>query len=86
MRHVVIVSGCKLALTQAQYEAMVDIIRDAEIMEDKHVGKGKGSHGYDNTYLSAIHVKPLHDWFSSNPMPDDFVDAVKLTLKLIESN
>ena len=86
MRHIVTVSGFKLALTQAQYEAMVDIIRDAEVLEDKHVGKGKGTHGYDDTYILSVHTRPLHDWFSSNPMPDDYVDALKLAMKMIEAN
>jgi hypothetical protein len=86
MRHIVTVSGTKIALTSAQYEAMVDILRDAEVLEDKHVGKGKGTHGYDNTYIMAIHTKPLHDWLTSQPMPDDYVGAIKLAVKLLESN
>ena len=86
MRHIVTVSGIKLALTQAQYEAMVDILRDAEVLADKHVGKNKGTHGYDNTYILSVHSQPMHDWFSSNPMPDDYVDALKLAAKMLESN
>jgi hypothetical protein len=65
---------------------MVDILRDAETFEDKHVGKGKGTHGYDNTYITAVHIKPLHDWFTASPMPDDYVDALKLTMKMLEDN
>lgn len=86
MRHIVTVSGTKLALTAAQYEAMVDILCDAETLEDKHVGKDKGTHGYDNTYITTIHTKPLHDWLSSQPMPDDYADALKLAMKMLEAN
>jgi len=46
------------------------------------VGAKKGSQGYDNAYVPTVERKPTHEWLQAAVMPDDFVDAVKLTMKL----
>ena len=82
MRYQVTVSGKTILLTQHQLEILMTAVQDAEQIGEHHVGTGKGSQGYQKSYIPTIEAKQPHEWLSVFVVADDFVDAVKLTMKL----
>jgi hypothetical protein len=84
MRYQVIVSGKNLLLTQHQLEILMTAVQDAEQIGELPVGTGKGSQGYQKSYIPSIEVKQPHDWLTVTIVADDFVDASKLTMKLVK--
>jgi hypothetical protein len=82
MRYLVNLSSKTVALTQQQLEDLMTAVRDADLMDQKHVGNGKGSQGYNNAYMPTIESKQTHEWLQVAVMPDDFIEAIKLTMKL----
>lgn len=83
MRYLVSMSNDrKLLLTAQQLELFVSAIDGVEMLVDKHVGGGHGTHGYQNSYVHAIETRRTVDWLTVNPVADDFVDAIKLAAKL----
>jgi hypothetical protein len=82
MKYLINVSGKNLALTEHQLAVLLTAVQDADLMDQKHVGKNKGSQGYDNAYVPTIECKQTHEWLQVAVMPDDFVDAIKLSMKL----
>lgn len=82
MRYKVTVSGVALILTQHQLEILMTAVQDAEQLGEKHVGTGKGSQGYNNSYVPTLEAKQPHDWLTVSIVADDFVDATKLAMKL----
>jgi hypothetical protein len=82
MRYLVNISGKNLAMTESQLAVLLTAVQDADLMDQKHVGAKKGSQGYDNAYVPTVECKQTHEWLQVAVMPDDFVDAIKLTMKL----
>jgi hypothetical protein len=82
MRYQINVSGKNLALTEPQLSLLMTAVQDADLIDQKHVGAGKGSQGYGSAYVPTIESKQPHEWLQVNVMPDDFVDAIKLAMKL----
>lgn len=82
MRYKITVSGVSLLLTQQQLETLMVAVQDAEQLSEKHVGSGKGSQGYQNSYVSILEVKQPHDWLGVSIVADDFIEATKLSMKL----
>jgi len=84
MRYLVKICERQLALTQHQLEILMTAVHDAEQISEKHVGTGKGSQGYQKAYIPSIEVKQPHEWLQATVMADDYVDAIKLTMRLDE--
>lgn len=84
MRYKITVSGAPLILTQHQLEILMTAVHDAEQISEKHVGTGKGSQGYQKAYIPSIEVKQPHEWLQATVMAEDYVDAIKLTMRLDE--
>lgn len=82
MRYLINISGKNLVLTEPQLALLMTAVQDADLMDQKHVGKNLGSQGYDNAYIPTIEHKQTHEWLQVNVMPDDYIDAIKLTMKL----
>jgi hypothetical protein len=82
MRYKIQVSGVPLILNEAQMALLLSAVQDAEQLAEKHVGTGKGSQGYNNSYIPTVEVKQPHDWLGVTIVADDFVDATKLAMKL----
>lgn len=82
MRFKVQVSGIPLILNETQMALLLTAVQDAEQLSEKHVGTGKGSQGYSNSYIPTVEVKQPHDWLGVTIVADDFVDATKLAMKL----
>lgn len=82
MRYQINISNKHLVLTETQLELLLTAVQDADQMDQKHVGAKKGSQGYDNAYIPTIEHKQTHEWLQVNVMSDDFVEAIKLAMKL----
>ena len=82
MRYQINVSGKNILLTQHQLEILMTAVQDADMMDQKHVGKNQGSQGYDNAYVPTIETKQPHEWLTVTCVAEDFVDATKLAMKL----
>ena len=82
MRFTFSVDGNKIVLTAAQLEAMSRILENCDVMYDKTVEKGQGTHGYNNSYIH--HIKPYNvgDLLSVKIMTDEQYEATKLITKL----
>ena len=84
MRFQIAIGGRTLLLTQQQLDTLMTVVQDAEQLGEHHVGTGKGSQGYQKSYVPTIEVKQPHEWLSIQCVADDFVEATKLTMKLIK--
>ena len=82
MRYQITVSGKNILLTHHQLEILMTAVQDAEQISEKHVGTGKGSQGYQLSYVPTIEAKQPHEWLNVLCVADDFVDATKLAMKL----
>jgi len=72
----------KLVFSEAQLEAFINAIDDAEMVVDKHVGNNQGTHGYSNSYVHEIKPPVSMEWLKVTPLQDDYVDTLRLTAKL----
>jgi len=82
MKYQLSMSGRQIILTEAQLELLITAVQDAEQLSEKYVGSGGGSQGSNNNYIPVIERKLMHDWLQVQVMQDDFVDTVKLSMKL----
>jgi hypothetical protein len=82
MRYKISVSGVLLVLNESQMTLLLTAVQDADQISERHVGTGKGSQGYSNSYIPTIEVKQPHEWLQVHIVAEDFVDATKLTMKL----
>jgi hypothetical protein len=82
MKYIVNVSGTELVLNEHQLAMLVTAVQDAEQLTEKHVGAGKGSQGYNTAYVPTVDIKQPHTWLTVKIMADDFVETIKLTMKL----
>jgi hypothetical protein len=86
MKYQISMCGRNVVLTEAQLETLITAVQDADHLSEKYVGSGAGSQGSGNNYVPVIERKLLHDWLQVQVMQDDYVDAVKLSMKLIPSD
>ena len=75
-------SDRKLVFSEAQLEAFVAALDPTDMAVSKHIGNHKGTHGYNNADVHAIEPTNLMEWLRVTPVPDDYVDALKLAAKL----
>ena len=62
---------------------IMSALRDCEVMGENHVGSGKGTQGYDNSYVPLVYKpKVLSDALPLKPVDQDLIDTIKLTMKL----
>jgi hypothetical protein len=82
MKYKISVGGTTLILNQTQLDTLMAAVQDAYQMSEKHVGTGKGSQGYNNSYIPTIEIKQPHDWLGVTLVAEDFIDATLLAMKL----
>lgn len=82
MKYQVVISGKSVILSDHQLNLLLTAVQDAEQLTERHVGNYKGSQGYNNAYVPAVEVKQPHEWLTVNIMSEDFLETVKLTMKL----
>lgn len=72
----------KLLLTAHQLEVLVTAVDGADMLINKHVGDKKGTHGYNNCYIHDVQTRRAHEWLDVKPVADDYLDTIKLAVKL----
>lgn len=82
MKFVVKVNDRRLLLTAQQVEAMVELLVGCEYYDEKYVGKDNGSLGSNNAYIPEVKPCNIDEWFDAKVMRDDYVETVKLAMKL----
>jgi hypothetical protein len=62
---------------------IMGVVKDCEVMGEKHIGTNKGTQGYDNSYVPIVY-KPtvLSEALPCKPVDEDLIDTIKLTMKL----
>lgn len=82
MKFQISISGKNIILSQHQLGILLTAVQDAEQLSEKHVGNNQGSQGYNNAYVPIVEVKQPHDWLSALIVADDYLDAIKLAMKV----
>jgi len=84
MKYLLNLGDIKVLLDEAQVTAVVDLLGSCTQLVDHHVGKNKGDHGYELSYIH--HIKPINIMESLvlRPMPEDQYGAAVLITKLHE--
>lgn len=82
MKYVVTVNSRKCLLTSDQVERLIDVLAECEVYSEEYVGTNKGTTGSNNSYIPAINPAAVDEWFDAKIMRDDFVETIKLRMKL----
>jgi aerobic-type carbon monoxide dehydrogenase small subunit (CoxS/CutS family) len=82
MKFKLTVNGHHVLVDAAQLEIITDTFANAEYLTEKHVGENLGSQGYKNGYVPEIKPIITHELFMVAPMSQDYIDTVKLTMKI----
>jgi hypothetical protein len=86
MRFVVMINSRKCVFSPELLEQFVEVLAGADLYDEVYVGSGKGSTGSNNNYNPVIKPAVPDDWFEARIMRDDFVDTIKLRMKLEAAN
>jgi hypothetical protein len=82
MKFIVTINSRKCVFTPELLAKFYEVIAEAEVHEEVYVGSGKGSTGSNNNYEHVIKPSTPDEWFEARVMSDDFVDTIKLRMKL----
>jgi len=78
MKYMLDISGQKVLLSHTQLEIITETIAGAELLTSKYQ-RGAPS---GNNYAPHVETLLLHEWFKPAIVEDDFIDTVKLSMKL----
>jgi len=78
------VNGNLLLLDIGQLESLVDVLAGAEHLTEAHVGANQGSQGYQNSFVPLIKPVVANDLFNVVAINQDYIDTIKLSMKLNE--
>jgi hypothetical protein len=76
------INSRKCVFTSELLEQFVEVLAGAELYDEVYVGSGKGSTGSNNNYNPVVKPSAPDEWFEAKIMRDDFVDTIKLRMKL----
>ena len=82
MKFIVAINSRKCVFTPELLAKFYGVIEEAEVYDEVYVGPGKGSTGSNNNYNPVIKPAAPDEWFEARVMSDDFVDTIKLRMKL----
>lgn len=82
MKVILQIQGRQVLFTTEQLSSIVNILRDAEFVDNVHVGKGKGEIGYDKQYTRHIRPFDVVEHLTVQVMPDDLLDTLRLVTQL----
>ena len=82
MKFVVKINDRKMLLSAAQVEQLIELIADCEYYHEKYMGPDKGTIGASNSYEPVIERSNVDEWFDAKVMRDDYIDTIKLRMKL----
>jgi aerobic-type carbon monoxide dehydrogenase small subunit (CoxS/CutS family) len=80
------INGHSVLVDARQLEILTDTLSFAEHLTETHVGNNQGSQGYQNAYVPAIKPVVTHELFTVAPVNQDYIDTVKLTMKLNDTS
>jgi aerobic-type carbon monoxide dehydrogenase small subunit (CoxS/CutS family) len=78
------INGHHVLIDVGQLEILTDMLSFSEHLTEMHVGNNQGSQGYNNAYVPVIKPVVPHEIFVVSPMNQDYIDTVKLSMKLNE--
>ena len=84
MKFVVTVNSRKCLFTSDQLRQFVEVLSYVEVYDETYVGANKGTCGSNNSYVPVIKPAAVDEWFEAKIMRDDYVDTIKLRMKLDE--
>ena len=76
------INGHNVLLDAGQLQILTDTLSFAEHLSETHVGNNQGSHGYNNAYVPVIKPVVTHELFTVAPVNQDYIDTIKLTMKI----
>jgi len=79
------INGHHVLVDAGQLEILTDTLSFAEHLTETHVGNNQGSQGYNNAYVPVIKPVVPHELITVSPVNQDYIDTVKLTMKLNDS-
>lgn len=82
MKFVVKVNDRKLLLTGEQVDQLAEVIHGCDFYEEKYVGADKGTLGSSKSYVPEIKLCLVDEWLDAKVMRDDYIETIKLTMKL----
>jgi hypothetical protein len=82
MKFVVMINSRKCVFTPELLEQFIEVVAGADLYDEVYVGHGKGTTGSNNNYSPVIKPAAPDDWFEAKIMRDDFVNTIKLRMKL----
>lgn len=86
MKFKLTVNGHNVLVDAGQLEILTDMLSHAEHLTETHVGNYQGSQGYNNAYVPVIKPVVTHELFTVSPVNQDYIDTVKLTMKLDDNS
>ena len=84
MKIVACVLDKNLILSPEYFEILAAVVRRSERMDEEHVGKGKGTTGYDKSYIPKV-SEPQTDTLRADILDDATYDAYKALSKMRET-
>ena len=86
MKFKMTINGHHVLIDAGQLEILTDTLSFAEHLTETHVGHNMGSQGYQNAYVPAIKPVVTHELFTVAPVNQDYIDTIKLTMKLNDTS
>lgn len=86
MKFKMTVNGHNILVDANQLETIVGTLSVAEHLTETHVGNNQGTQGYQNAYVPAIKPVITHELFTVAPISEDYIDTIKLTMKLDDNS
>ena len=86
MKFKMTINGHNVLVDAGQLEILTDMLSHAEHLTETHVGNYQGSQGYNNAYVPTIKPVVTHELFTVSPVNQDYIDTVKLTMKLDDNS
>lgn len=84
MRFVIKINGDQVIINGEQFEALTNVLHDAEFIEQQYVSSADGG-GEDGTnYIKVVRRFDLHEKMTVAPMHEDYYQSRVLVTKLFD--
>jgi aerobic-type carbon monoxide dehydrogenase small subunit (CoxS/CutS family) len=80
------INGHHVLVDVEQLNIIIDALADAEHLTESHVGNNQGSQGYQNAFVPVIKPVTTHEILVVSPMNQDYIDTIKLSMKLNDNS
>jgi hypothetical protein len=76
------VGSREFLLTPDKLATIMTTLKGCEVIDEHHVGTDKGTQGYGNSYVPVVYTPSLKTTLTCQPIDEDLIDTIKLTMKL----